>query len=327
MIDSLLLANPDSNIMITGDFNNFDSSVFLQQFSLHNCVIAPTRKDSFLDQIWINSALASQYADNASICPPLSSSDHSSVMLVGKKIQLSSNRIVKVWDFRKSNIDRFCQNLSATDFSNIPTLDNVNDMCCIFYDRLRQAIASAIPFEYVTLSQRDKPWVSPLLKSLINKRWNAFRNKQWPLFAHYKVKVKNEIMKAKYIWTERQITSSKNIWKVVNETRGKTSTNCYTSLIQDFGGIENFLSAVQDVLRNNFNNKNDDDLGVMDSDPFSDLWSFQATSFDVFTALRKVKLNKSSGSDDIPNRLLKEGASWLSPVSYTHLTLPTILLV
>ena len=66
MIDSLLLANPDSNIMITGDFNNFDSSVFLQQFSLHNCVIAPTRKDSFLDQIWINSALASQYADNAS---------------------------------------------------------------------------------------------------------------------------------------------------------------------------------------------------------------------------------------------------------------------
>ena len=201
----------------------------------------------------------------------------------------------------------FSHALSVADFSDIPSLENVNDMCSAFYCHLREAMA-CIPSTYVTLSKNDKPWITPVLKSLINKRWNAYRNKQWHLFTHYKFKIKNEIRKAKLVWTQRQINSSRNVWKVVNEVRGKNNTDCFSALIRDHRGIDTFLSMVQDYLSCNFNHEKD---AVM---PFEDdeLWSFHVSISEVHRALKKLKVSKSCGSDDIPNRLLREGADWLS---------------
>ena len=214
---------------------------------------------------------------------------------------------MKVWDFRKSNIERFNCSLAMSDFSQVLLKDDVDDMCSEFYSVLREAMA-CIPSTYVTLSDKDKPWMTPVLKTLINKRWNAYRTKQWQLFAHYKIKVKQEIRKAKLIWTQRQMSSSKNVWKVVNEVRGKSSRNNFGSLIQRFGGLGEFLPALQNELNKNFNTEDSGELKTA----VNESWCFQLNITDVLMALKKLKLTKSSGSDEIPNRLIKEGAEWLS---------------
>ena len=165
--------------MIAGDFNTFDTSIFSVNFSLQNSVVTPTRNQSVLDQIWVNSDLCDVYTD-AQVGPPLGTSDHNTVIMKGKR-SIPSSRIVKVWDFRSSNLEKFCYQLSLSDFSGIFSADNVNDMCAIFYEKLHVAVAT-IPFSLVTLSSNDKPWITPLLKLLINRRWNAYRDKEWQLF-------------------------------------------------------------------------------------------------------------------------------------------------
>ena len=107
LLDAQLLSNPDSNMIVCGDFNTFDTSLFVQQFSLRKCVLSPTRNNSLLDQILIKSNLCVHYSGTAEIGPPLSSSDHNTVLLRCKRNFENYKRLVEVWDFRQSNIDRY----------------------------------------------------------------------------------------------------------------------------------------------------------------------------------------------------------------------------
>ena len=40
-----------------------------------------------------------------------------------------------------------------------------------------------------------KEWITPLIKHLINERWKAYREYNWPQYNHLKMKIKNEIKK------------------------------------------------------------------------------------------------------------------------------------
>ena len=80
-----------------------------------------------------------------------------------------------------------------------------------------------IPTKVVYLTEKDKPWVSPFLKSLIHARWNANRKKDWSLYEKLKVKVKNLLQRAKRRWTEDCASSARGIWKAVNYLNGKSN--------------------------------------------------------------------------------------------------------
>ena len=105
--------------------------------------------------------------------PPLDSSDHRTVYLFGSRSKNKFQKIVKLWDFRRSNIERFMYLLSITDFSFMLECNCVNEAWRIFYECLYTAI-SFMPSDYVILTSSDKPWITPLLKSLITKRWKTY---------------------------------------------------------------------------------------------------------------------------------------------------------
>jgi len=307
VMDSELSLCPDLKVMVCGDFNTFDTQIFEQCFSLYNCVKAPTRQTSFLDQIWISCNLRDFYKDEAVIGPPLDSSDHQTVFLFSNQSFCKVKNIVKLWDFRHSNIDRFLYLLSITNFSSVLESDSVDELCQEFYGHLHVAM-SFIPSRYVILSTSDKPWITPLLKHLINERWKAFRNRNWKLYHHYKDKVKQEIKKAKMAWARRQIKSSKHIWKVVSEIRGSKQHYNLQTLINDHGSKEGLLEAIQGELEKNFNRQEDDKLLSFEDEK----WEPMFTNLDVFYLLSHLDLRKSTGSDGVPARLLREGALYLS---------------
>lgn len=314
VFDCELATCPDLNLIVCGDFNDFNSSIFLNYFSLKNCVESPTRGESVLDQIWISPAMLDHYVPCADVGPPLGTSDHRTVFLSTKCHSVSSRfRSVRIKDYRMSNLARFSQALSSSDFSLLEREESLDKKCSVFYEILDNA-SSCIPVEYVIMNENDKPWVTPLLKLLINKRWAAYRSKDWPRYAHFKEKVKREIDKAKRIWADRQMETCRGTWALVNEVRGKKTSNTHN--VANSAETEKLLLSATDLFKSNFNDQPDCELKEIEDEPWNPMFSVS----DVEKELSILNERKSAGSDGVDTKLLRFGSPWLAkPLYYLFL--------
>ena len=318
VFDNELTACPELKLIVCGDFNDFNTTIFRSYFGLKNCVKSPTRGESILDQIWISPAILSHYVTCAEVGPPLGSSDHRTVFLPTKDHSTSTRkRIVKIKDYRMSNLARFCQALSSSDFSILELEKSLDDKCATFYHILDNA-ASYIPVEYVVMNEHDKAWITPLLKLLINKRWAAYRSKDWPRYNHFKEKVKLEIKKAKRIWADRQLETCRGTWALVKELQGKNSSNSHLSSSRD--ETEKLLQSTTNLFKSNFNDRPDCVLKDIIDGP----WSLSFSVADVEKKLRSLNQRKSAGSDGVDAKLLRFGSTWLAQPLF-HLFLCSIL--
>lgn len=222
-LDMLLVGSPGFRVIICGDFNDFDTSTIRQNFNCVNKVISPTRGHSLLDHIWVSEELNEDYPEEAEVGPPLGSSDHCCVMFrPSRGPKEKDTREHTVFDYRESNINNFLFSLAKSDFKEVYTASGVNAKCEAFYKTLLSA-HSVIPQAKVVITSNDKPWITPLLKKLIQDRWSAFKTKNWPVFEHLKRKTKQEVMRAKQSWCDRVMRRDKHIWNVVSDLQGKRS--------------------------------------------------------------------------------------------------------
>ena len=85
----------------------------------------------------------------------------------------------RVFDYRESRFTKFFDTLILFPWQRFYLSNqNVDEKCDIFHNCIDEAI-SKIPVEYVPMTDKDKPWITPFIKSLINKRYHAFRRKQF----------------------------------------------------------------------------------------------------------------------------------------------------
>ena len=155
------------------------------------------RGDAFLDQIWNDSRLQDAYESSADVGPNLCSSDHKTVFLRTRNYYtLKSYHVVKIRDYKTSNLRSYCEILAKADFAVIDEEVDINKKCHLYY-QLLQLADSLISSEYVVTAYNDKPCITSILKLLVNKRWQAYRRRDWSLYNHYKAKAKIEITKAK----------------------------------------------------------------------------------------------------------------------------------
>ena len=312
-LDELLTLHPQDKVVIAGDFNDFCTITLIENFGLVNRVVEGTRNHSIIDQILLDECLCDCYPNMASVGPPLDKSDHNSILLRAayqSTLKENGRRPTLVWDFRDSNLLQFLQCLSNTDFNVINQENTVDEMCVRFYELLIYPL-SKIPCSLVYFSVKDKPWMTPVLKSLINKRWNAFRDKNWTVYNHYKLKVRSEILKAKRIWCHKQSKTTRGLWSVVRNLRGSNSKEQWQHLLEETGGLQELLNALTMDFSANFNTNDLDLSPLLDQE-----WNFEITSAAVFTQLSKLKACKATGPDNIPPRLFKVGAQFLcSPLA------------
>ena len=308
--DSLLAVRPDERIILAGDLNDFKTAFLNEQFNLINKVITPTRCDAILDQIWVNECLNDQYLKAAAVGPPIGNSDHNTVLLRSLYQERADDAdylsFVPVWDFRESFLSAYLDRLSKTDFSSLSYGSTVDDMCDDFYELLRHC-TSVIPCKYVRFSRNDKPWVSPVLKLLINERWAAFRRHDWQKYQHLKAKVKSEIERSKKLWGERQASTAKGLWNIVNETRGARAKESLSSLMSKFQHVGKFLEALTNEFIGNFNFDSDEQPVSLENQS----WNISLSPEAVYNKLRCINLKKATGPDLIPARLLRVGAVFL----------------
>lgn len=222
LIDNELNIHINYPVFIVGDFNRFESSFLQLNFCLQNVVLAPTRDKAILDLILIPEELSPLY-HGPSFHSPFGSSDHAVIHLRPlNESPTSSVEYMKILDFRDSHLNQIATYLSTFDFELCFADMDLDCMCKKFYEILKYCL-SLLPFDVVKKTSSDKPWITSCLKVLINKRFSAYRSRNWPLYVHYRDKVKVAIFKAKSDWGARMRRQGASIWNIRNKVVNNTS--------------------------------------------------------------------------------------------------------
>ena len=321
-LERFLSESPHASLLVAGDLNDLSLEDLEHQFSLSQVVQSPTRNDAILDKILLDTKLSDMYATPI-VGPNLSTSDHRTVFMPPIKSKTNIMRIKKVFDFRESNVPLFVNHITSYNWSNFYRSNiDVDSKTDILYDRVNKALA-LIPTDFVEMTSNDKPWLTPKLKLLINKRFNAYRSKDWPLFNHLKTKIKKEIINAKSAWLQKSSSTSSGLWKAARAIQNKGHSNSLASLLQNFRSIPDAVEDINRSFAEYFSAAPDwssimENIKMIADTRVSDTWNPSINVQLIYEELRGLQIKKAGGSDGLPPRLLVAGAEIFAPI-LTHL--------
>ena len=307
-LDFLLETNPETSLFVCGDCNRYNFEFLTCYFNLVNIVQVPTFGNATLDKFFCDSSLHAKLFVNAN--PPLGNAVNAhNVVMIHRNLTSEGGNVKvhlhKVYDLRESHMSIFRDVLSKADWSFLHHCDSVDKCVEYFYHMFYKALSS-VPVSFVKFTPKTKPWITPVVIELINKRWLAYKQKNFSLYVHYKKKVQEEILKCKRIWSKKMCSSSKGIWSVVNDVRGKNSSNSVDSIVALFTDPVSAAESINRAFCETF----------VKSDFFPELTvdipvSNICHERDVLCCLKALKTDKSAGSDCIIPVLLKEAADVL----------------
>ena len=314
--DEALNHTEGCSLVILGDLNNLPTVQFEQSLGLVQLVNTPTRGTATLDKIFVDHELLPAFL-TPSICPNFGSADHLAVFLKPISSSVETPRIVKVYDYRKSNINNFLATLHSKEwhaFYSAPM--SLEEKCATFYTFIREAFQT-IPHTYVEMSSYEKPWMTPKLKLLINLRYEAFRSRHFGKFHHLKSKVKEEIKKAKAVWLSELKKKPHGIWVAI-----KNPSNSSHIKPEIFHGNCSYSEAadyMNNVFAESFSEQTIQEFTCSQSylDEDED-WNPVCNQIVVAQHLKTLKNGKAAGNDNLTPRLLKAAADILTD-PLTHL--------
>ena len=171
-LDHLLTIYPNSGILILGDFSKFHPGNLCRSFKLEKLVTKPTRGGNILDQAYTN--LTSYY--QSLILPPIGSSDHCSILLdpLCNKTPSAPSIRIQQRDYKTSNKRAVISSLENVNWTPICRLNSCDEQLDVFQSMISTAINVCLPMRSVKIYTRDKPWITPDIKSCIKKRQLAW---------------------------------------------------------------------------------------------------------------------------------------------------------
>ena len=299
-IDQLLTSFPSYNICILGDFNRFSIKDLCNNLDLKNLVTDFTRHNAILDYCLVSRNLS--YNLQISVKDPIGKSDHNTIFCFNNETLTKSKNKRDFYDFRQSNLVIFRTEMSKINWDPIYYFDNVDVKCDFFTNAVKYSMRS-IPKYNITNSANDKQWITPLCKHLINERWKAFRVGNWAKYNHLKDKVKIEIRKAKILWYQKCKRKRGGLWDYIKKSCPSKKSNII-SLKDENESVKELCDRINIKLSESFSNSQTHNTSTTNSTSIDDC-SILFTPFDVFIQMSKLKSCKATGSDNLPNLLLK----------------------
>ncbi|XP_035687426.1 uncharacterized protein LOC118423375 [Branchiostoma floridae] len=249
---------------------------------------------------------------------PVGRSDHACVIMPGKHRQ-TSNTVRKkvVRPMRDSDSRAFGSWITTHSWDEVLLATSAESKCDAFYSTLKCAVDKYFPTKVVRLHCRDKPWVTPCIKALIAKRQKAFHKGDTSAWKRYRNRFIREISTAK-----------RNHYRDKVEHLKTSDPKEWYRNIKDMTGIRrdqgNQILGVNNTNPKEAANAINTHLAAASQQfpPLSldELPSFLpactpppvVTVWDMYHQLRKVKVGKASGVDNISSRLVREFAFELS---------------
>ncbi|MEL7307751.1 MAG: endonuclease/exonuclease/phosphatase family protein [Pseudomonadota bacterium] len=247
LIDDALNEDSSLEVILCGDFNRLNVNDICRHCNLVNLNEKPTYGNAELDYILLSEDLAANYTVCTAEPIDNSSTPHVSLLATQASSQGKCLRIQrKVFDLRDSNVSNFLQLLGTCDWKFLEEASSsLNTKCNQFHQVLEEVVNATIPAKIVTFTEGTKPWVTPLLKSIINDQWNAYRERNFSLYNHLKTKIKREIKKSKIIWIKKM--KKTNIWKAINSVCPKKTCNSIQCIYSKYNSI---TDAANDINQN-----------------------------------------------------------------------------
>ena len=314
--DEITSAENDSiNTFIGGDFNRFDISDICSHLAVENIINCTTRPGSSvpLDLLLVPSTMSQNFDGNVQALPALkdthnnSQSDHYVMLVPGDEIK--ANSIYKnVLDFRRSNISVFLSSLTKINWKKLYLLDGDIDEKCALFDTLISPALASIPTSRVLITEKDKPWISPVCQHIV-KRINA--NKNHPEIHEFlKNKLVNQLQQSKKAWADGQIKKTNGIWNIYREHNNSRQDSAILDLVKNLG-TENTIKELDSHFTNAYGKQETSVLESYLNFGEEDDWDISTTVDEVKEMLSKLPC-KSAGPDNFPSRLLSIAAPILA---------------
>ena len=250
-IDDVLSRFSLHSLIIVGDFNRLKTDLLEINYCLANVVKEPTRMERCLDLIFLPEDYLSYY-NVPNLLPPIATSDHCCILLKPKQELLFDDTLIEVLDFRQSNLNVALHHLLDICWNSVFENKSLDEACNAFYDELRTAL-DLLPRNYVRRSSNEPPWMTNTIIVLINKRYDAYKRKNWPVFRHYRDKVKKAILDAKRIWGRQLVNEGRSIWDIRKSIKGEQKCNeNWLPNCKPSSSIENILEEVRENIVSNF---------------------------------------------------------------------------
>ena len=331
---------PNCGILLAGDFNRLNINSLLRQFRLKQLVKVPTRNNATLDLLLTN---LHEHYELSQAFPPFGLSDHNTIVFTPKVKDCNTRRkkmIIKR-DRRASHRAELGRYLSSINWVSILADKNCENMWNIFHNVVLTGLDLLMPTKEIKISVDDVPWMNHRLKSLIKKRQKAFYTygANSAECKNYRNLVNSErkACRGKYYEANVHNLRKENPKKWWNEV--KRICNFKTSEeLSNLMNVEEFSNLSLEDQASKINAAFLDPLNEYRLQfPLSKLPLEESPVFPnvseimVYKVLSKLKINRASGPDNIPNWCLKEYALILAlPVSlilnasYGEQRLPTL---
>ena len=331
-----------ADIVISGDFNfnviNPSSANKIldicKQYNLHQLIKEPTHfteySSSLIDLILVSNL---QSVELSGVGEPFLSQDiryHCPVFSIFRLKKAVQNTFKRdIWTYDQGDYESLRKRISEFDWNSIHN-DDVNIYAKTFSDKLLEMTKECVPNRTVTVRPHDLPWMNGNIRKLMRKRNRLYKkyktNKTGERFEAYK-KVRNEVInllrKSKQDYIDSLANklkgpnlSSSDYWKTLKSFINSSNSTAIPPLLHD----DTYYS--DNVAKANFLNDFFVEQTVIDENNASlpapifpedaCLNTVSVTPEEVKSVLQTLKLGKSSGPDNINNRILKELAIPLS---------------
>ena len=306
VLDEIFMLDQFPNVILCGDANRMCLSNLQCNFVLKQLVSFPTRENACLDVILSN--VGNHYCAPLRLAP-LSGSDHCMIHTPAKlKLNRSVVRKAIVFDTREQHKASLDYNLSKVDWKPLLGMTSPNAIAETLTAILRSCIELSIPSRVIKITNRDPPWLTPVIKDIQSRRDKAFHLGQIELFNNLTQNLSLAIDKAKTDMFRNEKGNASKWWRLVNTERGKGNGSCLNNFLSSYNSIEEACSSLNSHFLSMYTRSVEVDRSPLVLEQTPTLFD----EFEVANLLKSVKLRSAPGPDGLPSFLFKHFGIWLT---------------
>ncbi|XP_071953430.1 uncharacterized protein [Antedon mediterranea] len=308
-VDEIRLTNPDSPMIILGDFNYLNIDSLTEQLGMVQIVDFPTRDVSLLDKVFMTHP---ELYTKPKKCTPLGRSDHSSIIIHPcHELPPSKYMRMQVRPYRETSVRSFGQWITNYNWNwmfdrNLCINEKVNG----FFNVLKGAYNHNFPVKQIRKRIADRPWMTQNVRRLLDARQRMYNNCTKAEWRETRNAVQRSIRSAKKFFYDKSMRGLKNNDPATWHHSVRKLCNLKNRTMLKFPGHSN-----QD-LANDINNHFASvcqQLPPVDVNALPAYFPSPEPPPKIFPGqvrrlINKLKSKKSSHPDDLPIKLIKEFA-------------------
>ena len=220
-LDVALSMHPNAGIILARDFNRCPVSTILRHFTLKQIVKQPTRGNAILDLIQTNMS---------NFCNTIQCYAHI------RTLQLK-NQTRKIKQGNNAAKTAFGKWLTDFNWTGLYHTFSCEQKLELFEDIINAGLDCFLPTKTVKLHEKDKPWVTPEFKKIIEARQKAFHDGKSSHYRRLCNQINRETKKLRSTFLEKKLAqlklnpNPKKWWQSIRQLSGYPRKKVLSTLV------------------------------------------------------------------------------------------------